>query len=54
MQTDLHLFLTRLAGVVIATLLPVVLVAFLTMPFSLGRHPGEAPGGLPVLLQHMT
>lgn len=54
MQADLHLFLTRLAGVVVATLLPVVLVAFLTLPFSLGRHPGEAPSGLPVLSQHMT
>jgi hypothetical protein len=54
MQTDLHLFLQRLAGVVAATLVPVVLVAFLTVPFSLGRHPGEASVTAHALPRHMT
>lgn len=54
MQIDLHQFLTRLAGVVVATLCPVVLATFLTLPFHLGRHPGEAPVGLAAASQHMT
>jgi hypothetical protein len=54
MHTELRHFLTRLVGVMALTLVPVVLTAFLTMPMSLGRHPGEpAPQGT-VLLQHMT
>lgn len=54
MQTDLHQFLTRLAGVVVATLCPVVLATFLTLPYQLERHPGEAPVGLAAESQHMT
>jgi len=38
MQTDLHEFLSRLTGAVAMTLVPVVLVAFLTMPSTLHRH----------------
>jgi hypothetical protein len=41
MQTSLKLFIRQYLGVVIATLVPVVLVAFMSIPFSLGGHPGE-------------
>lgn len=54
MNTDLREFLARLAGTVAITLVPVVLIAFLSMPLSLGRHPGEP---LPVAnapAAHMT
>lgn len=35
-------FARQFAGVVIASLFPVVLTAFLTIPMNLGGHPGEA------------
>lgn len=41
MNADLQDFLARLAGTVAMTLVPVVLIAFLSMPVSLGHHPGE-------------
>ena len=54
MQTDLHHFLTRLAGVIAMTLVPVIFIAFVSMPLSLNRHPGdpavESNGPVP----HMT
>lgn len=54
MHTELRRFLTQLIGVVAISLVPVVLTTFLTMPWSLGRHPGEsAPPGT-VELRHMT
>ena len=54
MNADLHAFLARLAGTVAMTLVPVVLIAFLSMPLSLGHHPGEPllDAGAPVA--HMT
>jgi hypothetical protein len=42
MNTSLRLFISQYLGVVIATLMPVILVAFLSIPFSLGGHPGDA------------
>lgn len=35
-------FARQFAGFVIAALVPAVLTAFLTIPFNLGGHPGEA------------
>lgn len=43
MNADLRDFLARLAGTVAMTLVPAVLIAFLSMPLSLGHHPGEPP-----------
>jgi len=37
-----HSFVRQFAGAVVAALTPVVLVAFLSVPFNLGGHPGEA------------
>ena len=34
-------FARQFAGAVVAALIPVVLVAFWSVPFNLGGHPGE-------------
>jgi hypothetical protein len=34
-------FIRRFIGVVLATLVPVVMVTFLSVPLTLGGHPGE-------------
>lgn len=53
MHPELRRFLARFIGTVIVTLIPVIFMAFVSMPLSLNRHPGEAvPTDLP--LRHMT
>ena len=42
MDASLRLFISQYLGVVIATLMAVILIAFLSIPFSLGGHPGDA------------
>lgn len=42
MQADLRTFLSQLAGTIAMALVPVVLIAFMSMPMALQRHPGEA------------
>ncbi len=54
MNADLRDFLARLAGTVAMTLVPVVLIAFLSMPTSLGRHPGESRPDAGAPAAHMT
>lgn len=54
MHVDLRYFLVRLAGVVAISLVPVIVTAFLSLPLSLGRHPGEAPALEDAQLRHMT
>lgn len=54
MQDDLREFVSRYVGTVVMTLVPVVLVAFLSMPMSLGRHPGDAPVDASPSFAHMT
>ncbi len=54
MHTDLHDFLARFAGTVAMSLVPVVLVAFLSMPLSLSRHPGEPLQQANAPAAHMT
>jgi len=47
-------FVRQFAGAVVAALIPVFLVAFVSVPFNLGAHPGEARApGTPVPA-HMT
>lgn len=41
MNSSLRLFIRQYVGVVLATLVPVVLVAFLSIPYALGASPGE-------------
>ncbi len=53
MHPELRRFLSGFIGTVILTLIPVIFIAFVSMPISLNRHPGEpAPTDLP--LRHMT
>jgi hypothetical protein len=54
MQNDLHDFLAHLAGTVAMTLIPVALVAFLSMPASLHHHLGHQPIDLNAPVAHMT
>ena len=54
MQEDLREFLTRFAATVVMTLAPVVFIAFVSMPLSLGHHPGEAPARTSTPYTHMT
>ena len=41
MDTSLRLFISEFVGAVVAALIPVIVVAFLSIPFTLGGHPGE-------------
>lgn len=41
MHTALRVFITEFAGAVAVALLPVLAVAFISMPQSLGGFPGE-------------
>lgn len=54
MNTELQTFLARLAGVVTLALVPVVITAFVSMPFSLSRHPGEPALTAQADSRHMT
>jgi hypothetical protein len=54
MVTPLRNFIRQFVGVVAAALVPVLIVAFLTMPFTLGGHPGEPRPAEALVGQHMT
>jgi len=54
MKPTQYSFVRQLAGVVVAALIPVVLVAFLSIPFNLGGHPGEGRAGTTPTPTHMT
>lgn len=41
MDTSLRSFIGQFVGVVAAALVPVILLVFLSIPYSLGGHPGE-------------
>ncbi len=43
MNIELRNFIEQMLRTVLMTLMPVVTTAFLTMPMSLGGHPGEVP-----------
>ncbi|MEY2689863.1 MAG: hypothetical protein RL375_4062 [Pseudomonadota bacterium] len=47
-------FLRQFTGIVLLTLVPVILTAFLSIPFNLGRHPGETPPQVTDMSRHMT
>ncbi len=48
------LFIRQLLGAALAGLVPVVLVAFLSIPYSLGRHPDERGPVAASGTRHMT
>jgi hypothetical protein len=54
MQADLQAFLARLASTVAMTLVPVALIALLTMPSSLHRHALDQAIDPHAPLAHMT
>jgi len=54
MDASLRFFIRQFSGVVLAALVPVILVAFMSIPFTLGGHPGEARSAAGSVAQHMT
>jgi hypothetical protein len=54
MNSSPRLFIRQLLGVMLAALVPVVLMAFLSIPYSLGGHPGEERTSAAPDNQHMT
>ncbi len=54
MEPTLHLFIIRFASVVLASLLPVILVAFLSIPYTLQGHPGDLRADNSPMGLHMT
>lgn len=54
MDSSLRLFIRQYIGVVFATLVPIVLVAFLSIPYTLGGHPGDERIANAPIEQHMT
>ena len=54
MNSSLRLFIRQVLNVVLAALVPVVLVAFLSIPYSLGGHPGDDRTATASSSQHMT
>ena len=54
MNLFLRQFIRQFLGVLLASLVPVVLVAFLSIPYSLGGHPGDDRTTTALGTQHMT
>lgn len=54
MDSSLRLFINQYFGVVLATLVPVILIAFMSIPVTLGGHPGEMYAANAPIAQHMT
>jgi len=54
MHPTLRLFLREYLGIVFAALVPVVMTAFLSIPVSLGGHPGEPRIAAALTDQHMS
>ena len=54
MNQTSYSFVRQFAGAVVAALIPVVLVAFWSIPFNLGGHPGEVRTGAMPTPTHMT
>jgi hypothetical protein len=54
MHTELRSFIKQFIGVVAITLVPVILIAFISLPLNLNRHPGDVEPHSAVPAQHMT
>lgn len=55
MHTELRHFVTRFAGVVQMTLMPIAFITFVSVPLNLNRHPGDlTQHSSAPLPQHMT
>ena len=54
MDSSLRFFIEQYVGVVVVSLLPVLLIAFMTIPVSLGGHTGDLAVNHVSFSQHMT
>lgn len=54
MHPALHLFVRQYLRIVFAALVPVVMTAFLSIPLSLGGHPGEFRIAATLTDQHIS
>ncbi len=54
MHPSLRQFARQYLAVVVAALLPVILTAFLSIPFNLGGHPGDVRAIDAPMTRHMT
>ncbi len=54
MDSSLRLFITQFSGVVLATLVPVILIAFMSVPVTLGGHNHDMYSENTPVAQHMT
>lgn len=54
MHPALRLFIREYLGIVFVALLPVIVTAFLSIPLSLGGHPGEPGSADAPIHRHMT
>jgi hypothetical protein len=54
MQADLKNFLVAYLRMVLIALVPIVLTAFMSIPYTLGGHPGEPIATAHPVAQHMT
>ena len=54
MHQDLKNFVVLYLRVVVLTLVPLVLTAFMSIPYSLGGHPGEITPRSSIANLHMT
>jgi hypothetical protein len=54
MDKNLRNFVVQFVGVVLATLIPVIIIAFLSMPWQLNRHPGESAVSTEQAITHLT
>jgi len=54
MHPALQHFIRQTAGVMLLATVPAVLAAFLSMPLSLGRHPGESAPVSVSAVKHLT
>ena len=54
MHLVLSHFIRQYLGIVCIALVPVILTAFLSIPFTLEGHPGDTRPTGPVVSQHMS
>jgi hypothetical protein len=54
MNSSLRHFIQQYLGVVLATLVPVILIAFLSIPVTLGGHASDLYAANAPVAQHMT
>ncbi|MFZ4479820.1 MAG: hypothetical protein ACOYNZ_08015 [Rhodoferax sp.] len=54
MDSSLRFFIGQYLGVVAAALAPVILIAFLSIPYTLGGHPGDTRVLAEMPSPHMT